>query len=132
MPDIDLIERRYAEHFVFDGTGLKCTEHDAYDCECARSAFAVIQARLYPYNALLDNPLVQLDATVSAMASDERHHFSRMLDAVAERAARIRGYLDMRGVLGSDRGHAAGVKASNTLATKIRKALGYTALRVTF
>ena len=51
------------------------------------------------------------------------------LDGRIQHAARLRGYLDARyGSGGGDRGHKIGVKWSNALVTKIRKALGFTSL----
>lgn len=51
----------------------------------------------------------------------------RELDALLERAAMLRGYLDTRqNSQGSDLGHDKAVKAANRLKTKVRHALGYT------
>lgn len=55
---------------------------------------------------------------------------SRELDSLIEHAARLRAYLDhMAQMRRDDDAHAAAVKASNNLAAKIRKALGYTQAR---
>ena len=52
---------------------------------------------------------------------------SACLDGIIQRAARLSGYMDARGGMGDrDHGHAAGVKSSNLMASKVRKALGYT------
>ncbi len=51
----------------------------------------------------------------------------RELDAIIERLARFREYIDQRDGAGCvDQGHAAAVKASNKIGRKIRKALGFT------
>lgn len=51
----------------------------------------------------------------------------RQLDSCIERLARFREYISQRNGSGcGDQGHAAAVEASNKLAGKIRKALGYT------
>jgi hypothetical protein len=48
------------------------------------------------------------------------------LDMHIEGAARLRGYLEERYGSGcGDQGHAAGVKESSRLVTKVRRALGY-------
>ena len=49
------------------------------------------------------------------------------LDSHIQHAARLRGYLDARYGSGcGDQGHATGVKWSNALVAKVRKALGFT------
>jgi hypothetical protein len=54
----------------------------------------------------------------------------RELDGLIERAARLRGYVDMRYGHGcGDQGHESAVKESNKLAGKIRKSLGFTFAR---
>lgn len=72
-------------------------------------------------------PLVDLQETVNPMTMEGRRKIIDELDAVIQRAARIRGYVDMRYGSGcGDQGHVAGVKESNKLVNKIRKALGFT------
>ena len=51
----------------------------------------------------------------------------RKLDSLIEALTRFRAYLEYRSGSGcSDQGHKAAVKAQNSLAAKVRKALGFT------
>lgn len=55
----------------------------------------------------------------------------RELDALIEKAARVRGYLDGRYGHGcGDQGHEDSVKLSNRLTAQVRKALGFTKNRL--
>ena len=75
----------------------------------------------------LEQAPVTWDANVSELSMSEKQELARWLDGITERAARLSGYLDARGVItGSDNGHADGVKGSNRQAAKVRKALGFT------
>ena len=52
--------------------------------------------------------------------------YAGVLDAIAERAARIAAYLEERGGEGNgDGGHDSAVKAANKAARRVRKARGY-------
>lgn len=74
----------------------------------------------------LDEPMRNW-CNVGALTPEAQHEMVRYLDAEIERAARLRGYLDERYGHGcGDHGHNDGVKSSNKLAKKIRKALGFT------
>lgn len=67
---------------------------------------------------------------VDQLSVTEKQELTRWLDSVIERAARLRGYVDTRGALGEgDAGHEKSVQESNTLAARIRRALGYTYAR---
>lgn len=75
---------------------------------------------------LLETAPVTWSGIVEKMTSAEVQEAERFLSGVCERAARLIGYLEQRGALGcGDCGHAAGVQGSNTIATKVRRALGY-------
>lgn len=74
----------------------------------------------------LDEPMTTW-STVGELTPEFQHAMIRYLDGEIERAARLRGYLDERYGHGcGDHGHKDGVKSSNKLAAKIRKALGFT------
>jgi len=54
------------------------------------------------------------------------------LDEIIQRAARLRGYLDARYGHGcGDQGHDDGVKQSNQLVARVRKALGFSIHKAT-
>jgi len=74
----------------------------------------------------LDEPMTHW-SSVGELKPQAQHEVIRHLDAVIERAVRLRGYLDERYGYGcGDQGHKAAVKTSNKLAKRIRKALGFT------
>lgn len=81
-------------------------------------------------NVLLRSPMVTWQECVEQYAPGFQHEMIRDLDGLIERAARLRGYMDERYGHGyGDHGHKDGVKSSNKLAAKIRKALGFTYAR---
>lgn len=113
---------------------MKLPEEPDADLTCEHAAGLIRMAREAVEGdktlVALNAPLVELDAFVSTLSIAERNELGRVLDAVVEKAARVSGYLDARGVLGcGDNGHAEGVKHSNRKAVKVRRALGYTVAR---
>lgn len=68
-------------------------------------------------------PLVELD-NCGPMPVAEAQQLVRMLEANAVEAARRAAYIEARCV--DRRSHADAVKAQNRLATKVRRALGFT------
>jgi hypothetical protein len=79
-----------------------------------------------PTRKILRRPMVEWGCMLDRLSINDREQAVRDLDNLIERASRLRGYVDFRGVVGSDRGHTKAVKNSNRLTTKIRRALGYT------
>jgi hypothetical protein len=76
---------------------------------------------------LMQTAMVNWDTAVSLLSQEMRQDVARQLEAMIERGARLLGYLEERGVTGcGDGGHIEGVKGSNRLAAKVRKALGFT------
>lgn len=70
---------------------------------------------------------VEFQAQVNAMTTEDRRVYIDELDAIMQKAAMLRGYLDARYGHGcGDQGHQDGVKACNRLVAKVRKALGFT------
>lgn len=79
---------------------------------------------------ILQVPMVEWERRIMEVSPSARYDILRHLDGVIEQAARLRGYVDMRYGSGcGDQGHADGVKESNRLAFKIRKALGFTLVK---
>lgn len=80
----------------------------------------------------LTAPMVDWRAAVDHLSPNAAQDLSKELDAIIERAARLRAYVEMRqtGNTLRDDLHTAGVKASNALAQKVRKVLGYSQHKV--
>lgn len=75
---------------------------------------------------LLASPMAQWD-TILSRNSDAVSEADDYLMATVEKAARASGYIAGRvGSGGLTRGHAEGVKRSNTFAAKVRRVLGFT------
>jgi hypothetical protein len=78
-------------------------------------------------NTLLSGAPVNFEKLVDGASSADLGRAISALDAIIEKSARIRGYLDGRYGHGcGDQGHKDSVKSSNKLVNKIRKALGFT------
>jgi hypothetical protein len=78
-------------------------------------------------NHLLDGSMREWDYLQHNMNVETKGDCVRHLDALITRASMLRGYLDMRYGHGcGDQGHDSGVDEANKLATKVRKALGFT------
>lgn len=81
-------------------------------------ALAWIECAPVQWDGITTECLKRGTATVQEIAN--------CLDSMAERCARLSGYLEARGATGcGDNGHAEGVKSSNKKVTKVRKAIGY-------
>jgi len=77
-------------------------------------------------DALLNSAPVERNQLVMA-SPDTLHRAITGLDALIEKATRLRGYLDGRYGHGcGDQGHGSAVKESNRLVVKVRRALGFT------
>lgn len=77
-------------------------------------------------DALLNAPMVEWSELQHGLFRETEQEIIHHLDAVIERAARLRAYLDVR-IIGGD--HNRAVRRQNALATKIRRELGYSAPR---
>lgn len=76
---------------------------------------------------ILNGAMVEWEEAVRMLTSAQIQEVQNRCDAMAERAARLSGYLDARGATGcGDSGHSEGVKRSNKKAHRVRKALGFT------
>lgn len=69
--------------------------------------------------------LADLPALASEYDKPLLREACRSLDGEIQRLARLTAYLDQRGGCGYDQGHATAVKRQHSLATKIRRALGF-------
>lgn len=75
---------------------------------------------------LLKLPPAKWEAAADRMATRDRSEIVRELDALLDKAARLRGYFDERHGYGcGDQGHKSAVKECNRLGAKIRRTLGY-------
>jgi hypothetical protein len=77
----------------------------------------------YTIQALMA-PMSEWEGLLDRMHAQQRGEVVNSMDALIQKATRLRGYADQRA--GSDRGHAAGVVEANKLLAKVRKALGFT------
>lgn len=71
---------------------------------------------------LLEAPMIDWYAISAKLTNEERAEVSRLLDSKIEEAARLRGFIEAL----NHGARPAAVTASNNLAAKIRKALGFT------
>jgi hypothetical protein len=110
--------------------------------EAARYVGDAVQALSSDAAHLLVSSMAAWRAQLDELDASRRDELVSELDAIVERAARLRAYVDAYNPdfrFNPDPYHTAtshtfAVKASNTLAAKVRKALGYTYSRqdVTF
>lgn len=76
--------------------------------------------------ALLDAPMLDWRRNVSAVIPEHRARMICSLDSFIETACRLRAYVESTtGERDTDTRHDRAVRRSNGLATKVRRALGY-------
>jgi hypothetical protein len=75
---------------------------------------------------LLESPMVQWAELQHGMFTETKQEIVGYLDALIEKAVRLRGYLDHQAREGhTDGKHRGAVQQSNYLACKVRAVLGY-------
>lgn len=75
---------------------------------------------------ILQAPMIEWEGIASEMSAEDRGEVARKLNAQAEYLVRVASYFEERYGYGcGDQGHAAAVKAQNRVATRVRRALGF-------